>query len=187
MENPVRRRDRNAELIHEVRRGNIRQLFPEELDFSITFAGSPIANFIDVVAHDMSEGIAPLPALACTSGRMQSDVTLKRAMTKNRIGDNYWRHSKLEIQMLKGADRYVTYGFVPFFIEAVHGPQVQHPFIHVEDPRYAYYELDRYGRTADVREAVLKSIDDLCALFPEYEGIIRKGDDNREESAATRC
>jgi hypothetical protein len=165
-------RDRNHELIHQVRRGHIRQLFPEELDFSISFHGSPVANFVDIVAHDMAEGIAPLPALACVSGRMQTEADQKRAEIKNRIGDQYWRHSKLEIQMLKGADRYVTYGFVPFFLE----PDVKNklPYIHVEDPRNAYYELDRCGNVVVYAKRWLRSIDDLCAEFPEYAGIIRK-------------
>jgi len=110
-------RDRNHELIHAVRRGHIKQLFPSELDFSITFDGSPIANFVDIVAHDMAEGIAPLPSLACVSGRMQTDADQKRAELKNYIGDYYWRTSRLAIQMLRGADQYVTYGFVPLFIE----------------------------------------------------------------------
>lgn len=164
-------RDRNHELIHQVRRGHIRQLFPAELDFEITFNGSPIANFVDIVAHDMAEGIAPLPALACVSGSMKTDADQKRAEIKNRIGDNYWRHSRLEIQMLKGADRYVTYGFVPFFIE----PDVNKklPYVHVEDPRGAYYELDRCGRVVVYAKRWLRRIDDLVAQFPEYEARLR--------------
>jgi hypothetical protein len=174
-------RDLTAELIHQVRRGNIRQLFPEELDFSISFEGSPIANFVDIVAHDMSEGIAPLPSLACTSGKMQTESDLKRAQTKNRIGDNYWRQSKLEIQMLKGADRYVTYGFLPFFVEPRDDKDVQMPYVHVEDPRHAYYELDRFGRTKVYAKRLLKTVDELCALFPEYSTIIRKDKDTSKD------
>lgn len=179
-------RDRNAELIHQVRRGNIRQLFPEELDFSITFEGSPVANFVDIVAHDMAEGIAPLPALACTSGKMKADTDLQRAETKNRIGDNYWLHSRLDIQMLKGADRYVTYGFVPFFIEPDLVSKL--PYIHVEDPRYAYYELDRCGRVKVYAKRWLKSIDELCALFPEFDSIIRgpKDQNGKQQSGDTQ-
>jgi hypothetical protein len=176
-------RDRNHELIHQVRRGHIRQLFPSELEFSLDFEGSPIANFVDIVAHDMAEGIAPLPALACVSGKMQTDADLKRAEIKNRIGDNYWRHSRLEIQMLKGADRYVTYGFVPFFLE----PDTKNhlPYIHVEDPRNAYYELDRWGNCVVYAKRWLRSVDDLCAKFPEYEGIIRTQKDGKKATGDT--
>ena len=165
-------RDNNHDLIHQVRRGHIRQLFPAELDFSLSFQGSPIANFVDIVAHDMAEGIAPLPALACVSGKMESDADQKRAEIKNRIGDNYWRYSKLEKQMLAGADRYVTYGFVPFFIEPRDEGKL--PYIHVEDPRHAYYELNRYGDVVVYAKRWLRSIDDLAAQFPEYASIIRQ-------------
>jgi len=174
-------RDRNAELIHQVRRGHIRQLFPSELDFSLEFQGSPIANFVDIVAHDMAEGLAPLPALACVSGKMETDADQKRAEVKNRIGDNFWRHSKLEIQMLKGADRYVTYGFLPFFIE----PDVdcKLPYLHAEDPRYAYYELDRWGNCKIYVKRWLRRVDDLAAMYPNLSFLIRKDKDGRERPA----
>lgn len=164
-------RDNNHALIHEVRKGHIRQLFPEELDFSLSFNGSPIANFVDTVAHDMSEGIAPLPALACVSGRMQTDADQKRAEIKNRIGDNYWRKSKLEKQSLVGADRYVTYGYEVFFIEP--NQKLKLPFIHIEESRGAYYELDRFGDVSIYCQRWMRSIDELCAMFPEFAGIIR--------------
>jgi hypothetical protein len=159
------------ELIRQVRTGNIRQMFPSELAFNLSFEGSPIANFVDIVARDMSEGLAPLPALACVSGKMKTDADQKRAENKNRIGDHYWSHSKLETQMLRGADRYITLGFLPFFVE----PDTKNkmPFIQVEDPRNAYYELDRYGRTKVYAKRWLRSIDDLVAMFPEYESSIR--------------
>lgn len=165
-------RDRNHELIHQVRRGHIRQLFPEELDFSLTFNGSPISNFVDIVAHDMAEGIAPLPSLACVSGKMQTDADHERAERKNRIGFNYWLHCQLEKQMLKAADRYVTYGFLPFFVEPDFDAKL--PYIHCEDPRYAYYELDRFDCVKFYAKRWLKSVDDLCAQFPEYANIIRR-------------
>lgn len=89
-------REQIAGIISEVRAGNMTKLFPKELDFQISFAGPPVANFIDVVAHDMADGIAPLPSLACVSGKMQTDADRKRAETKNLIGDFFWRKSKLE-------------------------------------------------------------------------------------------
>jgi hypothetical protein len=165
------KRESNAELIHQVRQGNIRQLFPEELNFSISFNGSPIANFVDIVAHDMAEGLAPLPALACTSGKMKSDADLKRAERKNRIGDNYWLRSRLELQMESAADRFVTYGWFPIFVEP--DTKAQLPYIHLEDPRGSYYELDRMGRCKIYAHRWRRSVDDLCAQFPEFAGTIR--------------
>lgn len=171
-------RDRIMETIRQVRRGHMRQLFPDELNLSLSFDGVPIANFVDIVAHDMAEGIAPLPALACTSGKMITDVDLARAEKKNRIGDYYWVHSRLEKEMLKGADRYITYGFLPFFIE----PDVdeQCPVMILDDPMNAYYEKDRFGDVTFYAKRWLRSIDDLCASYPELANLIRRDKDGRE-------
>lgn len=176
-------RDQQHALISSVRRGHMRQLFPEELNFSISFDGVPTANFIDIVARDMAEAIAPLPSLACVSGKMKSQADLERAEKKNRIGDQYWRHCRLERQMLDGADNYVSYGFMPVFVE----PDVEGkaPFVHVEDPKDAYYELDRFGRTVLYSKHWLKSVDELCALFPEYKNIIRKDEKGKEVLGST--
>ena len=160
-------RDRNHDLIRSVRKGYITQLFPAELDFSLTFQGSPIANFVDIVAHDMAEGIAPLPALACVSGRMETDADQRRAEIKNRIGDNYWRHSNLEMQMLKkGAAWYVTYGFLPMLVEP--DTEAKLPRITLIDPNRSYYELDRFGNTRTFAHVWKKTVDELCAMFPQW-------------------
>jgi hypothetical protein len=178
------KRDNTMALIRQVRNGNIRQMFPGELAFNLSFEGSPIANFVDIVARDMAEGLAPLPALACVSGKMKTDADQRRAEAKNRIGDNYWSHSKLETQMLRGADRYVTYGFLPFFIEPDTKNKI--PFIQVLDPLNSYYELDRFGRTRVFAKRYHKNIDDLCAMFPEHASQIRTDPKNdKAESGST--
>lgn len=163
-------RDRMHETMHQVRQGNITQLFPEELDFSISFNGSPIANFVDVAASDMADGIAPLPSLKCVSGKMQTDADLERAEKKNHIGANYWTQSRLETQMVRGADRYVTYGHGAIIVE----PRVDMklPYLRVVDPRNSYYELDHYGRVRNFARCWRKSIDDLTASFPEHANIL---------------
>lgn len=180
MKTRAHRRDQIASVVSEVRRGNLRALFPNELDFSIDFEGTPVANFIDVVAHDMADGIAPLPSLACVSGRMQTDADQKRAEVKNRIGDFYWRMSKLETQMLKAADRYVSYGFACFFVE----PNVKSklPMIRLEDPRHTYYELDRFGDVHVAATNWKESVDDLCAKWPEWASDIRMDQNGRQRS-----
>lgn len=181
------KRDRVHELIRQVRNGNMRSMFPSELNFALSFEGVPIANFVDIVARDMAEALAPLPSLRCVSGKMKTDVDLRRAETKNRIGDNFWQHSHLETQMLKAADQYITYGFLPFFVEPDIDAKL--PFIQCDDPRNAYYELDRYGRCTVYAKKWRRSIDDLCAMFPEcgsgIRGGERAGDYKRDESGET--
>lgn len=166
-------RDRNIELVRRVRNGDMRAMFPAELELNLTFNGVPIANFVDIAAHDVSELIAPLPSVRCISGKMESNADQKRAETKNRIADSYWIESKLARQMMKGADRLVSYGFLPFHVEP---DLINHrPFIQVDDPRHAYYELDRFGQVVVYAKMWMKTIDELCALFPDLAQQIRGG------------
>src|SRR6266498_817606 len=69
--------------VQTVREGNIRALFPSELQFDEEFHGIPAANFIDRVARDVTQGISPLPRLSCTSGKMRTDSDRQRAQRKN--------------------------------------------------------------------------------------------------------
>lgn len=163
-------RDQTHHMIHEVRQGRIQQLFPDELQFSISFNGSPIANFIDIVARDMADGIGPLPTLACVSGRMKTDADLERAERKNKIGWNYWESSRLAIEMLKCADRYITYGYAVAIIEPNQNAKL--PFINLVDPRHCYYELDRFNQVKTFARRFTKTADELVAQFPEYRSVI---------------
>lgn len=174
MKNRNARRDQRMELMKKVREGEMKSMFPAELDLNLTFEGVPIANFIDYVAHDVSELLAPLPSVKCASGKMKSDADLKRAETKNRIADGYWLKSKLQKQMFTGADRYISYGFLPITVEP--DTTGKRPFIQVEDPRHSYYELDRFGQVVVYAKMWRKSLGWLCAQYPEYAAIIRGGD-----------
>lgn len=165
-------RDGMIDTIRAVRKGNIRQLFPEELNFSVSFAGTPVANFIDIVAHDAAEGIAPLPALQCVSGKMATQADKARAEIKNHIGNAYWLWSKLAPNMYRAADQFVSTGFAVFTVEP--DTDYMRPCIRVEQSRGSYYELDRYGRCKVLANRYLKTVDALCAQFPEYEYLIRK-------------
>jgi hypothetical protein len=185
MKSRAAHRDRVHQVIHQVREGNIKQLFPEELEFDVNFNGSPTANFIDVVARDLAEGIGPLPSLACVSGKMQTDADKQRAERKNHIGQNYWRKSLLEINMISAADQYVSYGYGVILIE----PDVerQMPYMCVLDPKKCYYEKDRYGSVKHFAQAMKKSIDELIAEFPEYRlQLLTDPTDDRKQVESTQ-
>jgi hypothetical protein len=177
-------RDQMIEQVRAVRNGDLKALFPEELELNLSFQGVPIHNFIDIVAKDVSELLAPLPSVRCASGKMRTDADQRRAETKNRIADSYSTKSKLAKQMMKGADRYVSYGFLPIYVEP--DQTGKRPFIHVEDPRHSYYQLDRFGQVVVYSRQWHKSIDELCAMYPEYQAIIegenfgKKGGDHGE-------
>ncbi len=134
-------RDARAQDVLAVRKGKISSVypsfFPEGVDANV------VANFIDIVARDLSEVMAPLPAVNCSAANQVSDRARSFADKRTRIAANYFAHSDLQVQMYTGADHYITFGFVPFIVEL--DEEAGLPRIRVESPIGAYPEFDRYG------------------------------------------
>src|SRR5258706_8429204 len=63
--------------VRAARQGEISMIAPDMV--SEEFPKPIIANFIDTVARDLSEMVAPLPAFNCSSASMQSDTARKFA------------------------------------------------------------------------------------------------------------
>ena len=155
---------RNLDVL-AVRKGKIAQVypnfFPEGVDANV------VANFIDVVARDLSEVMAPLPAINCSAANSVSDKARNFADKRTRIAANYFSHSDLSVQMYSGADWYLTYGFVPFMIELDEESKL--PRIRVENPIGAYPEFDRYGRCVAFAKRYSMTLGELVSQFPEYD------------------
>jgi hypothetical protein len=130
-----------------------------------------VANFIDIAARDVAEVIAPLPAFNCNATNVVSDAARKRADKRTMIVAGYRDQSRLQTHMFTGADRYITYGMVPFVVEIDYERQT--PIIRVDDPYNSYAEFDRFGRLLSYSKRYLKTIEDLCMEFPEHESVIR--------------
>ena len=158
-------RDQRALDVLAVRKGDIASVypdfFPEGVDANV------VANFVDIVARDLSEVMAPLPAVNCAAANSVKDRARKFADTRTRIASNYFAHSDLGVQMYQGADWYLTYGFVPFIIEL--DEEAKLPRIRIENPIGAYPEFDRYGRCVAFAKRYMMQLGELVALFPEYE------------------
>ena len=158
-------RDRRQQDVLAVRTGKIANVypdfFPEGVDANV------VANFIDIVAKDLSEVMAPLPAINCSAANQTNDRARQFADKRTRIASNYFVNSELQVQMYTGADWYITYGFVPFVIEL--DEEAGLPRIRVENPIGAYPEFDRYGRCIAFAKRYLMTLAELCAQFPEYE------------------
>ena len=159
-------RDARAGDVLAVRQGKISEVypdfFPEGVDTNV------VANFIDIVAKDLSEVMAPLPAVNCSSANQVNDRARKFADNRTRIASNYFNHSDLQVSMYTGADHYITYGFLPFVIEL--DQEAKLPRIRLENPRMAYPEFDRYGRCIAFAKRYTLTLGELVAQFPEYEG-----------------
>ena len=162
-------RDQRWSDVREVRRGNINKVFPGL--FPDDYPKPMVANFIDIAARDVAEVIAPLPAFNCNATNVVSDAARKRADKRTMIVAGYRDQSKLQTHMFTGADRYITYGMVPFVIETDYERKT--PIIRVDDPFNSYPEFDRFGRLLSYSKRYLKTIEDLCREFPEHESVIR--------------
>ena len=161
---------RNLDVL-AVRKGKISQVypdfFPEGVDANV------VANFIDIVARDLSEVMAPLPAINCSAANQVSDRARTFADKRTRIASNYFSHSDLSVQMYQGADWYLTYGFIPFVIEL--DDEAKLPRIRIENPIGAYPEFDRYGRCVAFAKRYTLTLGELVSQFPEYDNIILGG------------
>jgi hypothetical protein len=155
---------RNLDVL-AVRKGKISEVypnfFPEGIDQNV------VANFIDVVARDLSEVMAPLPAINCSAANSVNDRARNFADKRTRIASNYFQHSDLSVNMYQGADWYVTYGFIPFIIELDEESKL--PRIRIENPIGAYPEFDRYGRCVAFAKRYSMTLGELVTQFPEYE------------------
>ena len=158
---------RNLDVL-AVRKGNISQVypdfFPEGVDANV------VANFIDIVARDLSEVMAPLPAVNCSAANQVNDRARNFADKRTRIASNYFQHSDLSVQMYQGADWYITYGFVPFVIELDEDAKL--PRIRLENPIGSYPEFDRYGRCIAFAKRYTLTLGELVSQFPEYDNIL---------------
>ena len=158
-------RDQRNGDVQMVRQGRISQVYPEFFPDGVD--QNVVANFIDIVARDLAEVIAPLPAVNCSAANQTSDRARQFADKRTRIAANYLRLSDMQVQMYNGADMYITYGFLPFIIEL--DEEEQQPRIRLENPIGAYPEFDRYGRCVAFAKRYSMTLGELATMFPEHE------------------
>jgi len=161
-----RNRDRDArhQNVLLVRQGQIASVYPEFFPEGVD--ANVVANFVDIVARDLSEVMAPLPAVNCSVVSQVKDRARKAADNRTRIAANYLYNSDLQVQMYTGADWYITFGFVPFMIEL--DTEAKLPRIRVESPVGAYPEFDRYGRCVAFAKRYSMPLAELVSQFPEH-------------------
>ena len=97
---------RNLDVL-AVRKGKITEVYPDFFPDGVNT--NVVANFIDVVARDLSEVMAPLPAINCSAANSVNDRARNFADKRTRIASNYFQHSDLAVQMYSGADWFITY------------------------------------------------------------------------------
>lgn len=163
-------RDARMRAMMLVRTGHAEQvfkgLFPSEWPKAV------IANTIDLSATDTAQMVGVLPTLTA-AGDSLLDESKRSSLDKlSRIINVHAYQSDLGGQLVKAADRMVTYGFVPFRVEAKYDEK--RPHIHVEDPMNAYFEKDRFNRVQCYAKILRKKVSELVWLFPEHRSLLEK-------------
>ena len=158
-------RDARNQDVLAVRKGKISEVYPDFFPAGVD--ANVVANFIDIVARDLAEVMAPLPAVNCSAASQVSDRARTFADKRTRIASNYFMHSDLAVQMYSGADWYITYGFIPFCIELDNDSKL--PRIRIENPIGSYPDFDRYGRCVAFAKRYTMTLGELVSQFPEYD------------------
>jgi hypothetical protein len=156
-------RDRRMLEVTMVRKGEVHLMAPGL--FSEDWPKPIISNAIDTIARDFAASLAPLPALNCTSRAMISSADKRRAMRKNKIGAYYWKIGDLAGNMLVAADQYLSYGFLPAYVEPDFDCQM--PMIRFENPMGCYYELSRFGECIFFAKTWKEKAWQIAEKFPE--------------------
>lgn len=158
-------RDKRQMDLLAIRRGDYESvapgLFPEDFDKAM------VANLVDTAAHDLSEVMAPLPAIQCISLSQSSESAKRFAAKRGQIAKGYVQRSRLQDQMYAAADRYASFGFMAYVVEPSF--EDRSPIIRVEDTATVYYILDGRGRTRQYAALYTMSAEEICALYPEAE------------------
>jgi hypothetical protein len=169
--------------LYQIRQGNIQDVFPSM--FNDNFPKPVIANFIDVAARDAAETLAPLPTFNCSSANMVSDKARAFADKKTKGIQYYLLMSNMRQQMYTLADYYLTYGYAVFTVEPDFDTKV--PRLVGIDSRGCYYEKNKYGRVTMFAKIYSRTIQELCAMFPDLadaivgdEGTSAKGNNRLE-------
>ena len=161
-------RDGRWDSMRSARSGDLHEIAPEM--FSDEIRRPIVANFIDTVARDLAEMIAPLPSFQCSSATMASDTARKFADKRTKIVQNYIAESNLARQMYEGADHFNTYAVCVFYLEPDFDLKL--PRVCIEDPTGGYADFDRWGKLRSYTKVFMHDAHGLANLFPEFYDVI---------------
>ena len=170
-------RDVRMQNVLSVRKGRMRDVFPDLFPEG-PFDRGIVANMVDVAARDLAEVLAPLPSFNCASSKMVSDAARDFAEKRTRIVNGYLDFSDVQRQMYTATDRYFTYGFVPAMVEIDMDERL--PRITFMDSIGAYPIFNRWGSIKAAFFSFYKTRDELVAMYPDAESMIRQSSTGSE-------
>lgn len=158
-------RDRRMREVALVRAGHAEQVFPGLFPEGL-WSRPIVANLIDVVAKDLSEQIGVIPTITATGDSSLDESSRTRADKRTKIANYYMSTSKMAVNLIRAADQFITYGFVPLRVE----PDLkgQKPHVHVEMAEGSYFDIDRFGNVLVYARTFQRKAGDLAAMFPEH-------------------
>lgn len=175
-------RDQRMREVSLVRAGHAEQVFPGMFPDG-AWSRPIIANLIDVVAKDLSEQIGVVPTITATGDSALDDSSRTKADKRTKIANYYVSSSKLGIGLIRAADQFITYGFVPFRVEP--NFKGMRPHIHVETCQGAYYDIDRFGQVNSYSHLFRRKAGDLAAMFPDLaDKILKRGQFGRMDESS---
>lgn len=162
-------RDAKYNQIIAMRDGNYDAVAPGL--FSDEFDKPLVANLIDTTARDIAESMAGMPSLTCGAQADSSQAEANRQDKRGAIANHYVQVSRLQDQMYGGADRYGSFGFMPYIVE----PDLERrtPVIRIGDNATAHYAADYMGRCRQYAEITRMPIDELIDQFPVAAGFAK--------------
>lgn len=166
-------RDKRMSEVAAVRAGHAEQVFPGLFPEGM-WSKPIIANMIDVVAKDLSEQVGVLPSITASGDSTLDENARTKADKRTKIANYYVAASKMSTNLIRAADQFITYGFVPLRVEPHF--KDQRPHIHVESCEGAYYDMDRFGDMQVYAHLFRRKAGDLAAMFPEQaDKILKRG------------
>lgn len=183
----LRRRDadrdsRNQE-VYDVRTNNFAAVQPGTMPEA--WPKAIVANAIDTAARQMAENLATMPSVNCTSGVMTSERARKTSQKRTKIAYSYIEHSRVRINLVRGADWYLSYGSMPIVIEADF--ENRRPVLRFDNPRRTYMQTDINGNVISYTKVWRETAWQLADKFPLYRAQILGAGDRmgRENSGET--
>jgi hypothetical protein len=164
-------RDKRMTEVAAIRAGHAEQVFPGLFPEG-AWSRPIVANMIDIVAKDLSEQVGVLPTISASGDSTLDEGARTKADKRTKIANYYISASRMATTLIRAADQFITYGFVPLRVEP-HFKE-QRPHIHVESCEGAYYDMDRFGEVRVYAHLFRRKAGDLAAMFPEHEAKILK-------------
>lgn len=183
----LRRRDaerdsRNMQ-VYDVRTNNFAAVQPGTMPEA--WPKSIVANTIDVAARQMAENLATMPSINCTAGVMTSDRARKMSQKRTKIAYSYIEESRVRLNLIQGADWYLSYGSMPIVIEPDF--EAKRPLLRFDNPLKTYVQEDLHGRVISYTKVWRQPAWQLADKFPQFAAKILGGDQQADPFNAQRA